>query len=87
SALAAVFGIVVTAFYMLRGVRTGFLGSSNPRWAAVQDATPFERLPYLILITALLVVGCWPRFLTDVISASTGSVLSHLNPLRVVARL
>ena len=87
SSIAAVFGIVITAFYMLRAIRTGFFGPLNPRWVNLQDATPFERLPYLILVSGLLLVGCWPRFLTEVISASTGSVLQHLIPLQTVARL
>ena len=87
SAVAAVFGIVITAFYMLRAIRTGFFGPPNPRWAALQDATPFERIPYLILISGLVAVGCWPRLLTELIGASTGSVLQHLTPLQTVARL
>ncbi len=87
SALAAVFGIVITAFYMLRAVRTGFLGTLNPRWVTLKDATPFERVPYLILLAGLLIVGCWPRVLTDLISVSTGSVLNHLTPLQAVAKL
>jgi len=86
SAVAAVFGIVITAFYMLRAVRTGFLGPLNPRWVQLQDATVFERVPYLILVSALVAVGCWPRFLTDVIGASTGSVLKHLAPLQMLAQ-
>ena len=87
SSLAAVFGIVITAFYMLRGVRTAFFGPLNPKWAELQDATPFERIPYLILLTALLGVGCWPRLLLEVISSSTGSVLSHLSTLQMMAKL
>ncbi|MBI3318148.1 MAG: NADH-quinone oxidoreductase subunit M [Candidatus Omnitrophica bacterium] len=86
SSLAAVFGIVVTAFTMLRAVRTGFFGGLNPRWNKLQDATPFERLPYLILVGSLLIVGCWPRLLTDVISLSTGSILQALSPLQTVAK-
>lgn len=86
SSLAAIFGIVITAFYMLRAVRTGFFGPVNPRWNDLQDAaTPFERMPYLILITALLVVGIWPRFLLDTISSSTGNLLQVLAPLKMWA--
>lgn len=87
SCLAAVFGIVITAFYMLRGVRTAFFGPLNPRWASLQDATAFEKIPYLVLLTALMAVGCWPRLLLEVISVSTGSVLSHLSALQMVAKL
>ncbi|MBI1953415.1 MAG: NADH-quinone oxidoreductase subunit M [Candidatus Omnitrophica bacterium] len=84
-ALAAVFGIVITAFYMLRAVRTGFFGPLNPRWAGLKDAAPFERLPYFILITALVIVGCFPSLLTDLIAVSVPSALSPLEGLQVVA--
>ncbi len=87
SALAAVFGIVITAFYMLRAVRTAFFGPLNMRWAELEDAAGFERVPYLILIAALLIVGCWPRFLLEIISSSTGTVLSHLTHLETIAKL
>jgi len=86
-AVAAIFGVVITAFYMLRAVRTGFFGPPNPRWSTVQDATVFERVPYLILLAGLLIVGCWPRLLLDVISPSVEQLLFHLSPLEAVARL
>jgi len=85
SALAAVFGIVITAFYMLRAVRTGFFGPLNPRWNSLEDATWFERIPYFILVAALILVGCWPQLLLDLISSSTGSILAHMAPLRMLA--
>ena len=87
AALAAIFGIVITAFYMLRAVRTAFFGPLNPRWAGIEDATAFEKVPYLILLAGLLIIGFWPRFLLDIISSSTGTVLSHLNPLEAIAKL
>ncbi len=86
SALAAVFGIVITAFYMLRMVRTGFFGNLNPRWVKLADATLFERMPYLILLSGLLIVGFWPRSLTDIISTSTPNILQHLLPLQTIAK-
>ncbi|MCM8811598.1 MAG: NADH-quinone oxidoreductase subunit M [Candidatus Omnitrophica bacterium] len=86
--LAAVFGIVITAFYMLRAVRTGFFGPMNPRWVHLEDAhTPFERLPYVILVAALVLVGCWPGPLLNMIGGSIETILDHLAPLRSVARL
>lgn len=87
SAIAAVLGIVITAFYMLRAIRTAFFGALNPRWAALEDATPFERLPYLILLAGMVAVGCWPRLLTELINASAGSVLQSMTSLQTVARL
>ena len=87
SALAAVLGIVITAFYMLRAIRTGFFGPLEPRWAGLKDATAFEKVPYLILLAGLLIVGCWPKSLLEIISTSTPAVLSHLAPLKVMAKL
>jgi NADH-quinone oxidoreductase subunit M len=78
SALAAVFGIVTTAFYMLRTVRTAFFGPLNPKWAGLKDATHFEKIPYLILLAALMIVGIWPRFLLEIISTATPNILAHL---------
>lgn len=86
-AIAAVFGIVITAFYMLRAVRTGFFGPLNPRWNTLKDATAFERIPYLILLAGLLLIGFWPRLLVDTIASSTGGILEHLSALRVIAKL
>jgi NADH-quinone oxidoreductase subunit M len=86
-AIVAVLGIVITAFYMLRGVRTAFFGPLNPKWiGVVQDATPFERIPYLVLLGSLIVVGCWPRMLTDLIASSSGHILEHLYPMMVMAQ-
>jgi NADH-quinone oxidoreductase subunit M len=57
-----VFGVVITAIYMLRVIRGTFFGEEKPAFAHVTDATtPFARLPYLVLIAALLYVGCWPK--------------------------
>jgi len=83
AAVAAVFGIVTTAFYMLRAVRTGFYGPLNPKWTGLKDATPFEKIPYLILITVLLVVGCWPQSLLTLIQSGTGPILEIIQQASV----
>jgi NADH:ubiquinone oxidoreductase subunit 4 (subunit M) len=63
--------VVITAVYMLRVVRGTFFGPSKAEWAHVTDAvTPFARLPYVLLIAALMVVGCWPKPFLRLIDAS-----------------
>ena len=75
----AVFGVVITAVYMLRMVRTGFFGPPNPQWAGLKDATtPWQRWPYLLLLGTLLAVGCWPQPLIATIDRSTRPLIAHV---------
>ena len=60
--ILGVIGGVITSVYMLRVVRGVFHGPANKSLHAVHDAsTLFTRLPYLVLIAAITVVGCWPQ--------------------------
>jgi NADH:ubiquinone oxidoreductase subunit 4 (subunit M) len=69
--ICAVWGIVVTAVYLLRAVRSTFFGPMDAKWEKLQDAvTPWRRLPYALLIAALLVFGFYPPLATEMISQS-----------------
>jgi NADH-quinone oxidoreductase subunit M len=69
--ICAVWGIVVTATYLLWAVRTSFFGPFDEKWNMLQDATTFrQKFPYALLIAVLLTVGFWPRLLTDIIRPS-----------------
>lgn len=62
--VAAVLGIVITAVYMLKAIRLGFQGPLNARWDKLKDAqTPLEKLPYVLLLAALIAVGCFPSLI------------------------
>ncbi len=64
--VGAVWGIVLTAVYMLRALRTSFYGPTDGRHASLHDATSlWRKLPYALLIIFLLVLGFWPRLITD----------------------
>ncbi len=77
--ICAAFGIVITAVYMLRLIRGVFFGERKPVFAHVRDAaTPFARLPYVILIAVLLIVGTWPGPLLRLVDASAGPLLEQL---------
>jgi len=79
--VCGVFGVVVTAVYMLRFVRGVFFGPSKPSFATIQDAvSPFSRLPYVVLIAALLAVGCWPKPLLRLIDASSRPLVERVVP-------
>jgi len=77
--ICGVFGVVITAVYMLRLVRGTFFGPSKPVFAHVRDATtPFARLPYVVLIAALLFVGCWPKRILEIIDTSSRPLVERM---------
>jgi NADH-quinone oxidoreductase subunit M len=79
--ICAVWGIVVTATYLLWAVRASFFGPLDAKWSALRDAVSFKhRLPFALLIAALLVVGFWPRLLSDVIRNSVATAVLHVQP-------
>lgn len=65
----AVAGVVISAIYGLRAVANIFLGqpheSFQQKLENVKDMTLMERLPALILILGLLVVGFFPKYITE----------------------
>jgi len=63
--------LILGAVYMLRAMRTVFHGPLPEKWARVTDAPHlWRKLPFLILLTSLLVFGFGPRLLTDKIEPS-----------------
>ncbi len=69
--ICAVWGIVVTATYLLWAVRTSFFGPFDEKWNMLHDATTLkQKFPYVFLIAVLMTVGFWPRLLTDIIKPS-----------------
>jgi NADH-quinone oxidoreductase subunit M len=76
---AAIWGIVISATYLLRAVRDAWFGPSNPRWEGLHDARAFrQRLPYAGLIVVLVLTGCFPRTLVDTIKDGVGHVIQRV---------
>jgi NADH-quinone oxidoreductase subunit M len=68
--------LVIGAVYMLRAVRSILHGELNERWASISDAPHlWRKAPFVLLVTGLLVFGCFPRLLTDKIKPSVETVL------------
>ena len=77
--ILAVFGLVIGATYLLRTVRSAFLGEMNPRWSELQDAvTPLQRAPFIFLLGVLLLFGFYPFPLVDLISTGVEPVIDTL---------
>ncbi len=72
-------GVVITSVYMLRMVRGVFFGPLSNTLPHARDAkTLFTRLPYIVLIVVLVVVGCWPQPLTQLIDTSARPLVKRL---------
>jgi len=63
-----VWGVVISAIYMLRAYRTVFMGELPARWASLRDASLILRLAVVALIIALLIVGFYPQLLVRAIA-------------------
>lgn len=67
--------LIIGALYMLRAVRNMLHGELPAKWVEVQDASNvWRKLPFALLLTALIVFGCFPRLLTDHIRESAGAI-------------
>src|SRR5215213_6991651 len=66
-----VFGVVLSAAYMLWTVKRVFHGPLMPQWSGLTDATRWwEVVPMAAMVAAIIVVGVYPRLLTEVIEPS-----------------
>jgi NADH-quinone oxidoreductase subunit M len=76
----AVFGILITAIYLLRAVQSVCYGPVNPRWKNLKDAaTLYEKFPFVLLIGALLVFGFYPQGLLNLIRPAVTALLSGVS--------
>jgi len=65
--ILSIWGVVISAVYMLRAYRRIFQGPSVKLTAAAPDLTLADRAPALILIVALLAVGLYPNLLLNLL--------------------
>jgi NADH-quinone oxidoreductase subunit M len=69
-------GLIIGAVYMLRAMRAVLQGPVSERWNDVVDASnPWRRLPFALLLAALLVFGLAPRLLSDRIQMSAEPIV------------
>jgi len=69
----AVWGIVLSAIYMLRAVRLVCFGETGDAVQGVSDLGQMsERLPYLLLCGSLLLVGIYPKWIIQLVGGVVG---------------
>ncbi len=57
----ALWGVVISAVYMLRAYRAVFMGRPNDQWNDLPDLARTLRLPVVLLLVATLLVGFFPN--------------------------
>ena len=66
----ALWGVVLSAVYMLRAYRSTFLGEMREQWIALPDLRRSLRLPIALLVAALLWLGFFPQSFVRILSPS-----------------
>jgi NADH-quinone oxidoreductase subunit M len=66
--LLALWGVVISAVYMLRAYRSAFMGSSPERWTHLVDLRAALRIPVTLLVTAMLWFGFFPQSFVRIVS-------------------
>lgn len=64
----ALWGVVISAVYMLRAYRRVFMGTMDDRWKEIVDLRRRLRWPVALLIAALLWFGFYPQSLVRILS-------------------
>lgn len=77
--ILAVWGaLIIGAVFMLRAIRTMMHGPLPPAWAGLLDVKSlWRKLPFAVLLAALLGLGCFPGLLTDKIQPSAQEILKN----------
>jgi NADH-quinone oxidoreductase subunit M len=82
TALAAWGALVIGAVYMLRAVRNVLHGTLPEKWMLIaESSSPWRKLPYLILLAALLVFGFFPHLLADKIKPDAERITAAEAPV------
>jgi len=64
----ALWGVVISAVYMLRAYRSVFMGALRESWASVIDLRPSLRLPIGLLVALSLWFGFFPQSFVRIVS-------------------
>ena len=64
----ALWGVVMSAVYMLRAYRRVFMGAVRGSWSGVTDLRPSLRVPIGILVAMLLWFGFFPQSFVQIVS-------------------
>gem|GEM_PF-4879989 len=66
----AICALAVSALFILRVVQQTCFGPARAEWADLQDVTPGQGLPRLILVAAIALFGLFPALMFDMIQSA-----------------
>lgn len=73
--ILGVLGIVITAGYILWMLERVFYGPTKERYDGVGDADVLERISIFSFVAVIMLIGIYPRILTDVINLGITPIL------------
>ncbi len=65
--IISIWGVVISAVYMLRAYRNIFQGPAIPRTESAEDLTFMDRIPAVLLTVVLFAVGLYPNLLLNLL--------------------
>ena len=71
----ALWGVVISAVYMLRGYRAVFMGPLDERWAGLKDIGAL-RWPVALLLAVLLLAGFFPGIFLHLLQPAVSGLLA-----------
>lgn len=77
-AVLAIFGIVLTAVYLLWMLQHVFCGVMFETRKKISDATPHELVIFMSLAFAIILFGIYPTALTDIFNSSVVQILYNI---------
>ena len=76
--MASTLGIILTAAYMLWTLQRVFLGKVNEKWTTLPDINAREMFTLVPLAIIVLVLGIYPSFMLNVMTASLNNLVDVL---------
>lgn len=68
--IVAVWGVVISAIYMLRAYRSIFWGPIAARWESLEDITASAKWAVILLLVPLMVAGFYPQLILKMVGAA-----------------
>lgn len=66
--ICGVWGIVISAIYMLRAYRRVFMGPLGDRWSRLDDLGGWPQIAIILLLAIMLILGFFPQLLVNLIT-------------------
>ena len=72
----SVFGVVLAAGYILWMLQRVIFGTSNKDYTKLTDLNIVEKIPVIILLFSILLIGIYPKFITDVLNIGLNEIIN-----------